>query len=152
MAGQLDKDGVPMTISKVTPESLGGGVKPYSLTDHIHEREAGYQLSSLMSSDAGDFKVAFVPSVAPWFSGIVSVVSAPLKDTMRASSVRELYEKMYGNERLIRIQKDVVQLRDVEGQHGWTVGGFQVHSSGRRVVVTVRCIVLNSEKGMLLKV
>ncbi|KAG8853816.1 hypothetical protein FRB96_007956 [Tulasnella sp. 330] len=136
-AGQVNADGVPTTLPKVTAESLGGGVKPYSLTDHIHEREAGFHLSTLMdSSAASDFKVAFIPNVAPWFSGIVSVLSAPLIQPMRASDVKELYEEMYKGEKLVRIQKDVVELRDVEGQHGWTVGGIQVHSSGLRVVVT----------------
>lgn len=31
--------------------------------------------------------------------------------------------------------KGVVDVRDVEGQHGWTMGGVQVHSEGKRVVV-----------------
>jgi len=133
-AGQVDADGVPTTIPKVTLESLGGGVKPYSLTDHIHEREASFHLSTLNKNEA--FKIAFVPNVSPWFSGILSVLSAPLKQEMRASEVRELYEAMYGREKLLRVQNDVVQLKDIEGHHGWTVGGIQVHSSGRRVVVT----------------
>ncbi|KAG8998294.1 hypothetical protein FRB94_006950 [Tulasnella sp. JGI-2019a] len=136
-AGQVDANGVPTTLPKVTAESLGGGVKPYSVTDHIHEREAAFQLSNLMDPSASsEFKVAFIPSVAPWFSGIISVLSAPLKETMRASDVRELYEKMYGGEKLIQIKNDIVELRDVEGKHGWTVGGIQVHSGGKRVVVT----------------
>ncbi len=42
-----DPDGRPISIPKVDPSSLGGGVRPYSLTDHIHEREAGRHLSSL---------------------------------------------------------------------------------------------------------
>lgn len=35
------------------------------------------------------------------------------------------------------VQKGVVDVRDAEGKHGWRVGGVQVHSSGKRVVVTV---------------
>ncbi|KAF9234475.1 hypothetical protein BU15DRAFT_52563, partial [Melanogaster broomeanus] len=37
--------GRPATLPQVTPESLVGGVRPYSLTDHIHEREAAWHLS-----------------------------------------------------------------------------------------------------------
>ncbi|KAG9118880.1 hypothetical protein FRC07_006390 [Ceratobasidium sp. 392] len=133
-AGQKDSDGRPTTVPKVSSKSLKGGIKPYSLTDHIHEREAGHHLSSLSST--GEVKVAFVPSVAPWFSGILSVASLPLKDTMRASDVKGLYEAKYGSERLVSIKDSVVELGDVQGKHGWVVGGVQVHSSGKRVVVT----------------
>ncbi|KAG9119413.1 hypothetical protein FRC07_005569 [Ceratobasidium sp. 392] len=133
-AEQKDSDGRPTTVPKVSSESLNGGIKPYSLTDHIHEREAGHHLSSLSST--GEVKVAFVPSVAPWFSGILSVASLPLKDTMRASDVKGLYEQKYGSERLVGIKDSVVELGDVQGKHGWVVGGVQVHSSGKRVVVT----------------
>ena len=145
-AGQLDPEGNYTTIPKVTPESLGGGVKAYSLTDHIHEREAAFHLSHLFPDSKrpvhdpirnSEFKLAFVPNVGPWFSGIISVMSAPLKDKMRASEIKALYEHKYDGEELIKVQSDVVELKDVEGHHWWSVGGIQVHSSGKRVVVTV---------------
>ncbi|KAG8796607.1 hypothetical protein FRC12_016594 [Ceratobasidium sp. 428] len=135
-AGQKDAKGRPTTVPKVSGESLKGGMRPYALTDHIHEREAGHHLSSLASSPVS---VGFVPSVAPWFSGILSIASVPLKDTLRASDVRKLYEERYGGERLIRVKDvsaGVVELADVQDKHGWTVGGLQVHSGGKRVVVT----------------
>lgn len=144
-AGQVDSEGHPTTIPKVTPQSLGGGVKAYSMTDHIHEREAAFHLSHLFpDSQRGadrnrnpNFQIAFIPNVAPWFSGIISVLSAPLKEKMRASDIKALYEHKYEGEKLIKISSDVVELGDVEGKHGWKVGGFQVHSGGKRVVVTV---------------
>ena len=125
-----------VTKPKVSPKSLNGGVKPYSLTGHIHEREAGYHLSSLRE-DGEEVKVAFVPSVATWFSGILSTVSIPLKRKMTAKEVVELFEERYKGEMLVKIQKDVVQLGDVEGRHGWTVGGFQMSVEGDRVVIVV---------------
>lgn len=82
-------------------------------------------------------KVAFVPTVAPWFSGIVSVLSMPLSGQLSARELKELYEKKYAEEKLIRVQKDIVQVKDVQDQHGWVVGGFQVHSQGDRAVVVV---------------
>ncbi|KAG8959980.1 hypothetical protein FRC03_007244 [Tulasnella sp. 419] len=139
-AGQVDESGLPTTVAKVTAESLGGGVKTYSLTDHIHEREAGHHLSSLLPPGSNaQFKLAFTPSVAPWFSGIISVLSAPLKDSkLRASDIKQLYSERYKGEPLLNVSNlnDVVELRDIEGKHGWRVGGIQVHSSGKRVVVT----------------
>jgi len=38
---------------------------------------------------------------------------------------------------LVKIQKEVVQLGDVEGRHGWTVGGSQMSVEGDRVVIVV---------------
>ena len=120
----------------MSSESLHGGLKAYSLTDHIHEREAGRHLSTLLPSGS-NLKVAFVPAVAPWFSGIQSVLSMPLNGKLTARNVRELYEEKYEGEKLIKILKGVPGLTDYENKHGWVVGGFQVHSEGDRAVVVV---------------
>ncbi len=137
VAGATDPDGRPATVAKVTPESLAGGIRAYALTDHIHEREAGTHLSSLLAAGSVPMKIAFVPSVAPWFSGIISVLSAPLTRKASAAEIRVLYEEMYKGESLIRVMKGVPELKDVEGKQGWSVGGFQVHSAMDRVVVVV---------------
>jgi N-acetyl-gamma-glutamyl-phosphate reductase / acetylglutamate kinase len=79
--------------------------------------------------------LSFVPTVAPWFSGIISVLTAPLAKTIRASEVNELYEQKYAGERLVKIQKGVPDVIEGQGKHGWRMGGVQVHSSGKRVVV-----------------
>ena len=130
---------------KVSPESLAGAIKPYSLTDHIHEREAGHHLSRLLKrgqeeADEKRMKVSFIPTVAPWFSGILSVLSAPLTQRVSARDIRALYEEMYKDEALITILDNVPTLGDIQGRQGWSVGGFQVHSEGDRVVVVVSFI------------
>ncbi|EJT99619.1 acetylglutamate kinase ARG6 [Dacryopinax primogenitus] len=142
--GQGQALGRPGSVPKVDPQELGGAVRPYSLTDHIHEREAAFHLSSLLGAQ-GDghgkgkqLEIAFIPSVGPWFSGILSVLSAPLSKSFKASNIWELYEQYYAHERLVRIQKDrasPLQVKDVADRQGWTVGGVQVHSGGKRVVV-----------------
>lgn len=66
------------------------------------------------------------------------VLSAPLTQELRFSEIKALYEQAYGDEKLITLldPKDgVVDVRNVEGKHGWTLGGIQVHSEGKRVVV-----------------
>ena len=137
VAGPPAADGRPTTAPKVTPESLHGGLRSYSLTDHIHEREAGRHLSKLLPSPPSPIKVAFIPTVAPWFSGIQSVLSMPLNQSVTAREIRELYEEKYAGEKLVTIKKDVPTLPDFENKHGWVVGGFQVHSEGDRAVVVV---------------
>lgn len=127
-------DGRPMVAPKISPESLAGGIKPYSVTDHIHEREAGHHLSRLLS-DQNSVKVAFIPSVTPWFSGIIAVASVPLKGKLSAKNVVDLFEERYAGNKLVRVGKEAPQVRDVQGKHTWSVGGFQVHSEGERVVI-----------------
>jgi len=134
VAGDKEADGRPTTVPKTTPDSLGGGVRPYSLTDHIHEREASRHLSSLLPPGNG-MKVAFVPTVAPWFSGILSIMSMPLNGKITASDLKGLYEEKYGGEKLIKVLKEVPEVKNVQDKHGFLVGGVQVHSEGDRVVV-----------------
>lgn len=144
IAGVNDPDGRPTTVAKVTPGALGGGIRAYSLTDHIHEREARHHLLTLADESGHPYplKLSFIPHVAPWFSGILSTLSAPLKQAVTAQEIKALYEKKYKDERLVNILKGVPELKDVENKHGWSVGGFQVHSSGKRVVVVVSFVAL----------
>lgn len=147
------------TVPKITPEELQGGIRPYSLTDHIHEREASRQLQKLFAVPNEDFKVAFIPSVAPWFQGIISTLSAPLAKKMSAKEIRDAFEEFYkDNGGLVQISSKVPEvavsvilasfparapahtvtyllLQEISLQHGIKIGGFQVHSSGKRVVV-----------------
>ncbi|KIY52818.1 bifunctional acetylglutamate kinase/N-acetyl-gamma-glutamyl-phosphate reductase [Fistulina hepatica ATCC 64428] len=124
----------PLTLPKVPPESLQGGLRPYSLTDHIHEREAGEHLAQLPDVDK-NMAVAFVPVVAPWFSGIIATASVPLREKTTAREVTELYKQFYRGERLVRQLPRVPLIGDIANRHTFTVGGVQVHSSGKRAVV-----------------
>lgn len=133
------------------PEDLGLSIRPYALTDHIHERESSLHLSTLADSPS-PFQLSFIPNVAPWFSGIISVLNAPLTKSFRASEISGLYAEKYEKERLCIVGKGVVDVRDAEGKHGWRVGGVQVHSGGKRVVVTVSpsSFVMSGENGLLM--
>ncbi|KAF8066943.1 acetylglutamate kinase ARG6 [Lyophyllum atratum] len=104
-----DPDGRPTTTPKVTPKSLSGGL------DTI--------LSELLSSGSESLKIAFIPSVAPWFSGIISTVSIPLTGKMTAREVIALFEEKYQGDKLVRIIKEVPQLPDIENKH---TGGDRV--------------------------
>lgn len=131
-----DALGRPTVEPKVTPESIRGGVRTYSLTDHIHEREAGFHLSRLLTpGGANRVTVAFIPTVTSWFRGILSVASVPLAGKLTAREVMQLYEEKYKDEKLVGILKDVPLLSDVVEKHRWVVGGFQVHSREDRVVI-----------------
>ena len=75
---------------------------------------------------------------ARWYGVTNRYSTMPLNGRVSAKEVVELYKQRYKGEKLIRVQKDVPALGDVQGKHGWVVGGFQVHSEGDRAVVVVR--------------
>ncbi|KJY00717.1 N-acetyl-gamma-glutamyl-phosphate reductase/acetylglutamate kinase like protein [Zymoseptoria brevis] len=100
----------------------------YSLTDHIHEKEISNQLGT---------EVAFIPHVAVWFAGIHHTISLPLKDKMASRDVRQLYQDRYDKEKLIRITGESPMVKNIAGKHGVEIGGFAVHSSGKRAVINV---------------
>jgi N-acetyl-gamma-glutamyl-phosphate reductase/acetylglutamate kinase len=100
----------------------------YSLTDHIHEREISAQLGH---------EVAFIPHVALWFQGIHHTISLPLKEKMASRDIRQLYQDRYDKEKLIRITGESPMVKNIAGKHGVEIGGFAVHSSGKRAVINV---------------
>ena len=54
---------------------------------------------------------------------------------MPARDIRNLYQDRYAGESLIKIIGESPQVKNISGKHGVEVGGFAVHSSGKRVVV-----------------
>ncbi|SCU85975.1 LADA_0D11276g1_1 [Lachancea dasiensis] len=112
---------------KNDPAFLNNNLIPYSLTNHIHERE----ISTRMGRD-----VAFVPHVAQWFQGISHTISIPIKKgVLTSEDIKALYEKFYANERLVNIADDIPLVKNISGTHGVLVGGFKVNDNQDRVVV-----------------
>lgn len=106
---------------------LANNLIPYSLTDHIHEREISTQLG---------LDVAFMPHVAQWFQGISHTISIPIKKgSLTARDVRNIFQDRYQGEQLITISGEAPLVRDISGKHGVVVGGFAVNSKEDRVVV-----------------
>jgi N-acetyl-gamma-glutamyl-phosphate reductase/acetylglutamate kinase len=106
--------------------NLKDNIVAYSLTDHIHEREISTQLGT---------SVAFIPHVAVWFQGIHHTINIPLKQEMKSRDVRNLYQDRYAGEKLLKIIGEAPSVKNIANRHGVEVGGFAVHSSGKRVVV-----------------
>jgi len=109
-------------------ENLTNNIIPYSLTDHIHEKEISTQLGK---------DVAFIPHVAVWFQGIHHSINIPLNKSFISRDIRNIYQERYEGEPLVKVIGESPLVKNIAGTHGVEVGGFGVHSSGKRVVVNV---------------
>ena len=105
---------------------LTNNIIPYSLTDHVHEKEISAQLKT---------EVAFVPHVAVWFQGIHHTINIPLSQEMTSRDVRNIYQDRYAGEKLLKVIGEAPSVKKIAGKHGVEMGGFAVHSSGKRAVV-----------------
>ncbi|KAF8472575.1 N-acetyl-gamma-glutamyl-phosphate reductase/acetylglutamate kinase-like protein [Kalaharituber pfeilii] len=105
---------------------LTDNLMPYSLTNHVHEGEISSQLG---------ISVAFIPHVAVWFQGIHHTVNIPLSKEMTSRDIRNIYQGRYAGEKLVKITGEAPLVKNISGKHGVEIGGFGVHSSGKRVVV-----------------
>jgi N-acetyl-gamma-glutamyl-phosphate reductase / acetylglutamate kinase len=56
---------------------------------------------------------------------------------MTSRDIRNIFQERYAGEKLVRIVGEPPLVKDIAGRHGVEVGGFAVHSSGKRVVVCV---------------
>ena len=56
---------------------------------------------------------------------------------MTARDIRNIYADRYAGEKLIKVIGESPAVKNISGKHGIEVGGFGVHSSGKRVVVNV---------------
>jgi N-acetyl-gamma-glutamyl-phosphate reductase len=111
---------------KNDPEKLRDNLMPYSLIEHVHEREVSRQLGHT---------VEFMPAVAAYFRGITMTVNLHLSREFSRDEVIESYRQHYANEPLISVIDDVPWVSRVAGRHGVEIGGFSLSSDGRRLVL-----------------
>lgn len=106
---------------------LTNNLIPYSLTDHVHEREISSQLQT---------QVSFMPHVAQWFQGISHTINIPIKkNSLTSREIRNIFQERYQGEDLITITGEAPLVKDISGKHGVVVGGFAVNSQADRVVI-----------------
>lgn len=107
-------------------KNLTDNIIPYSMTDHIHEKEVSAQLGT---------PIGFIPHVAVWFQGIHHTINIPLNQEMSSRDIRNLYQERYAGEKLLKVVGEAPLVKNIKGRHGVEIGGFAVHSSGKRVVI-----------------
>ena len=115
----LDKNSIPTIFgvsgysgagTKPSPknnvENLTNNIIPYSLTDHIHERE----ISSQLQHD-----VAFIPHVAVWFQGIHHSINIILDGKYTSRDIRNIYQERYEGEPLVKVVGESPLVKKIAG-------------------------------------
>lgn len=105
---------------------LQDNLMPYSLADHMHEREVSRHLG---------VPVEFMPHVAPHFRGITMTVNLWLQQPVKVEDIRSLYRQRYAAEPLVKVLDEAPWVSRIAGRHGVEIGGFTVAPGGKRAVV-----------------
>jgi N-acetyl-gamma-glutamyl-phosphate reductase len=108
------------------PEKLRDNLMPYSLTDHVHEREVTKHLG---------IPVEFMPHVAAHFRGITLTANLWLQHATTRDAVMARYRELYAGEPLVHIVDEAPWVSRIAGRHYAEIGGFAVAPGGKRVVV-----------------
>jgi N-acetyl-gamma-glutamyl-phosphate reductase len=122
---------------KNDPVVLKDNLLPYSLTDHLHEKEIAHHFGR---------DVRFLPHVAPFFRGISLTITAELKKVQTPEQLVECYREFYAGSPLVEVQAETPEVVDVRGTHKLILGGFSVSEVRPRRIALV-CVLDNLLKG-----
>ncbi|KAJ1798360.1 hypothetical protein LPJ59_002549 [Coemansia sp. RSA 2399] len=116
---------------KNDPAFLRDNFVPYSPVNHIHEREVGHSLTRITKDSfpfnaSNPVKVQFTPHVASFFQGIGLTIHVPLRLSMTATDMKEVFSEFYAGERLVHVTQDAPLVKDNAEKHYAVVGGFAV--------------------------
>ncbi|MFC4762523.1 N-acetyl-gamma-glutamyl-phosphate reductase [Dyella koreensis] len=111
---------------KNDPEKLRDNLMPYSLTGHMHEKEASRHLG---------LPVEFMPHVAPHFRGLTVTTNLYLVRPIKREDVLARFHHAYDGEKLVKVLDDAPWVSRIAHKHHAEVGGFAVSVDGKRVVV-----------------
>ncbi|KAI0436467.1 hypothetical protein F4803DRAFT_566839 [Xylaria telfairii] len=95
-----------------------GGLPPYSLTEHIHEREITHHTTDVA-----------------WFRGIHETINIPVNKSMNSRDIRNIYQDRYAGEKLIKVVGEAPYVKTIQNEDGVEIGGFAIDKTGKRVVM-----------------
>jgi len=112
------------------PAVLADNLLPYTLVDHVHEREVSHHLGH---------DIRFLPHVASFFRGISMSVAIELAQPLTERELLQRYRAFYEGCPLIEVRESIPEVKEIQGRHGVIIGGFAVsaHHPGRVSVVAV---------------
>ncbi|KAJ3328383.1 hypothetical protein HDU76_010051 [Blyttiomyces sp. JEL0837] len=120
----------------------------------LGQGKGGKGKTPMVPLDNRQLAVSFIPHVGQFFRGISLTVNVPLvkpvSDLVVSSSAQtvatsvgaanelhRLFLDMYKGDRLVRVLGvgDIPEVKAIQGRHGVEIGGFKIHSGGKRVVM-----------------
>jgi N-acetyl-gamma-glutamyl-phosphate reductase len=122
---------------KNDPEVLRDNLLPYTLSDHLHEKEVSRHLGR---------DIRFLPHVAPFFRGISLTVAAQLSQHQTPSGLLDRFRDCYAGDQLLTVQAEIPEVAQVRGRHGVIIGGFTVSETDARRI-TIVAVLDNLLKG-----
>ena len=111
---------------KNDPEKLRDNLMPYSLTGHMHEKEASRHLG---------VPVEFMPHVAPHFRGLTVTTNLYLSRQVKRDDIVNRFHCAYDGEKLVHVVDEAPWVSKIAHKHHVDIGGFAVSNDGKRVVV-----------------
>ncbi|WP_266169679.1 N-acetyl-gamma-glutamyl-phosphate reductase [Dyella subtropica] len=111
---------------KNDPEKLRDNLMPYSLTGHMHEKEASRHLG---------LPVEFMPHVAPHFRGLTVTTNLYLARPMKREDILARFHHAYDGEKLVKVLDEAPWVSLIADKHHTELGGFAMSVDGKRVVV-----------------
>jgi N-acetyl-gamma-glutamyl-phosphate reductase len=116
---------------------LENNLLPYSLVDHVHEKEVSHHIGR---------DIRFLPHVASFFRGINLTVAAELMQAMTEKELMAHYRNFYEGCPLIEVRERIPEVKEVQGSHRVILGGFAV-SEDNPCRVSVVSVLDNLLKG-----
>jgi len=113
---------------KNDPEALKDNLIPYTLTDHVHEKEIAHHIGR---------DLRLLPHVAPFFRGISLTIAAELGTAQTEDELLRRYCEFYGGSPLVDVQADIPEVAEVRGSHHLILGGFSVSEANPHRIALV---------------
>ena len=122
---------------KNDPEVLASNLLPYSLVDHLHEKEVSHHLGR---------DIRFLPHVASFFRGINLTVAAELMEALTEAELMARFREYFAGYPLVEVRSGIPEVKEVQGSHRAILGGFAV-SENNPCRISVVSVLDNLLKG-----
>ncbi len=118
------------------PDKLKNNIIPYSLNNHIHEREVSFHMQR---------EINFMPHVANFFRGILITGNFSLKGQYSLQETRKIFDDFYDEHSFIVIKEEFPSISEVINTPNAMIGGFNIDESKKRL--SFCCSIDNLLKG-----
>jgi N-acetyl-gamma-glutamyl-phosphate reductase len=118
------------------PNKLKNNIIPYSLNNHIHEREVSFHMQR---------EINFMPHVADFFRGILITGNVSLKSQCSLQETRNIFHDFYDEHSFIVIKEEFPSILEVINTPNAMIGGFDIDESKKRL--SFCCSIDNLLKG-----